>query len=54
MLRSVAMAFMQICSRASGMSGLSSLGFSGTAFRCWMATAMGLSPSKGRRLVSIS
>ena len=48
------MAFTQICSRASGISGFSSRGLRGTALKCWMATAMGLSPSKGRRLVSIS
>ena len=48
------MAFMQISSSASGMSGLMSRGGSGTELRCWMATETAESPSKGRRPVSIS
>ena len=49
-----AIAFRQICSRASGISGFSSRGGRGTALKCWMAMDTGLSPSKGSRLVSIS
>ena len=47
-------AFIQICSRASGISGSISRGLRGTALKCWMATLTGSEPSKGRRLVSIS
>ncbi len=52
--RSGAMAFMQISSICSGMSLLISLGARGMELRCWMATETAESPSKGRRLVSIS
>ena len=48
------MAFMQISSSCSGMSGLTSLGARGMELRCWMATDTALSPSKGSRPVSIS
>ena len=48
------MAFMQISSRASGISGFSSRGALGTALRCWMATDTAESPWKGSLPVSIS
>ena len=48
------MAFMQMSSSASGISGFSSRGLRGTLLRCWMATDTALFPSKGRRPVSIS
>ena len=54
MLGSLFMAFMQISSSGSGMLGSISRGASGTELRCWMATDTALSPSKGRRPVSIS
>ena len=51
---SEAIAFMQIFSSASGTSGSISRGESGTLLKCWIATDTALSPSKGRRPVSIS
>ena len=49
-----AMAFMVISSRASGTSGFTSRGARGMEDRCCSATETALSPSKGRRPVSIS